>query len=181
MSTTIIRPRAKDRERAIREGWPTTRFPWPEDAVSAYQNYPGAPWEFTTRADLLRERRKEMEARLRRKRRPTSERRALMVHVFYVGPPIFMGWWTYLVGIGDRRYPGGGHKHDVCGPLLARVRELFPLVLPGLPDDQWMECFARRFQKRTRFGKPEGAAPVWATVDGERVLSIDAAAEGEHE
>jgi hypothetical protein len=177
MSTVIIRPRKRDRDRAMRDGWMTARFPWPDGSVSAEQRYPGEAFVYTYETDIQREKVERMERALWYKREPDAERRAIMLHVFYVGGSLFTGWWTYLIGINDKRYAGGGYKHNVVGSLMTQARELFPLVLPGLHDDLWMEVFARRYQRRTRFGRPEGMAPVWGMVHGDDAVSIDAVAQ----
>lgn len=152
---------------------------WPEGAVSAYQSYRGAPWEFTTKADILRGKRERMENCLWWKREyVVTHRRPLYVWVFWC-PGIsgfFEGLWTYLVGVG-RDYHGGGYKGQLEGYLLDEVMRLFPLVERSLfPDYQYYESWRREFVKKYQCGfwcgKPQGKAPIWAEVRGDTIIKI---------
>ena len=179
MGTLVVRPKPKDRERAASEGWLSqTMIDWPPAAVSASRDLPSDPWRFVTVEDVRQDKIERMNARLAAKRRPGPQRRALHVWVFYVSGFIYGGWWAYLVGVGGTRYSGGGTKGQLAGPLLRRVREMFPVgALETLRDEHWMEAFAKRYAKRS--GRRAGFAPVWATVDGDRVLSPDGRARKE--
>lgn len=143
---------------------------WPEGAVSASKSHRFAPWQYTTRDDLLRQRRARMEEHLRYKRYHKT-RRAAYVEVFYLPGPYYMGWHRQLVGVGISQ---GGINEP-------RLMELFPLVEPtlfGPPDfEEWMIEFARRHRRGTRFGKPYGKAPVWVEVAGETINEIISVAE----
>jgi len=182
MSVLVIRPKPNERERAVREGWPSqTMLDWPEEAVSAMRRFRSEPWKFTTRADIRREKIERMEEALRRKRQPQTERRVLCVWVFWcpgIGGFAFYGWWAYFVGVGGKFYSGGGVKGDIAGTLLEQVRALFPtgprplLAEADRPDD-WMPRFARMHARGTRAGKPQGRALVWATVKGDVVVSVE--------
>jgi len=154
---------------------------WPEDAVSAYRKHMYEPWQFTTKADILRKRRERMEKALRGKREyDVVHRRALYVWVFRcpgINNFIFRGWWTYLIGL-TGQYHGGGYKGEVTGGLFNQIRELFPVENPhplyALDADEWMQLFAKQYQRGKWCGKPQGKAPIWAEVkDGsiERILS----------
>jgi len=72
---------------------------WPEGAISAYRNHPGAPWRFTTKSDILRRKRERMENNLRLKREVgVVERKALYVWVFWcpgINGFFYRGWWVY--------------------------------------------------------------------------------------
>ena len=172
MGTIVIRPKRQERKQAIAERWLSqSMIDWPPGAVSASRNFPGEPWRFRTVDDVRREKVEHMNARLAIKRRPGPRRRALHVWVFHVSGLIYGGWWAYLVGIGGARYYGGGVKDELDGPLLRRARELFPVgSLETLPDDRWMQAFAKRYGRGPR---RRAFAPVWATVNGTRVLSLD--------
>ncbi len=153
---------------------------WPEDAVSAFQEYMYAPWQFTTKADILRKRRERMEEHLRRKREyGITQRRALYVWVFWcpgINDFIFRGWWTYLVGIGGKNYHGDGYKGQVSGRLCNELMNLFPLVEPkpfAPPSlDEWMAEFVKRYQRGCWCGKPQGKSPIWAEVKGGDLVRI---------
>lgn len=156
-------------------------IPWPEGAVSAYREDLRAPWEFTTQSDLLRRRRKRMESRLRKKREyGVVRRRALYVWVFWC-PGIsncfnaFRGWWISLAGINfdfDCKCFAGTRPYD-------DMLRLFPLVDPPLfgPLDieKWKREFVRRYPRGTWCGKPQGKAPVWAEMEGNRVKILSQA------
>ena len=152
---------------------------WPEDAVSAYREYFGTPWEFTTKADILRGKRERMEGNLWFKREYNKKDiRALYVWVFWCPgiSGIFEGLWTYIIGIGEE-YHGGGYKGDLAGCLLDEVMRLFPLVeRPLFPDYQyynsWQREFIKKYQRGTWCGRPQGKAPIWAEVKGKRIVKI---------
>jgi hypothetical protein len=151
---------------------------WPDDAISAYRDWPGAPWQFTTKADILRAKREHMELNLRQKRQSDIvEKRALYVWVFYC-PGIsgfFEGWWSYLVGL-NHDYHGGGFKGNLAGRLLDQVRDLFPLVEKDLFGnfnlELWMRRFIDKYPRGLWCGKPQGKAPVWALVHNGSVEKI---------
>ena len=172
------RRRAKEYLKSV--GHDIDRMPkliWPDDAVSATQEHPYAPWKFTTRSDVLRARKERMQHQLWWKRDyGTTEIRALYVWVFWCPGAFgfaFRGLWTYLVGIG-RKYNGGGIKGNVVGRLLDEVISLFPLVdKPLFPDwryyNQWQEEFIKKYPTRK---KRSGKAPIWAEVEGNQVIKI---------
>ena len=180
MTTYVTRSRLRDRNAP---GNITERMlSWPEDAVSASRRFPGEPWEFTYKSDILKAKRERMEQSLRNKREiGRVERRALYVWVFWcpgIGGFAFRGWWTYLVGIGGKRYHGHGVKGNVAGELMDKVMELFPVANPlplfGPVDlHDWKPLFATQYQHGLWCGKPQGKAAVWAMVEGERVLTIE--------
>ena len=155
---------------------------WPDDAVSAYRSHMYAPWEFTTKADILREKRKRMEQCLWWKREHgVVRRKPLYVWVFWCPGAFgfaFKGWWTYLIGL-KGEYHGGGHKGEVRGDLFNQIKKMFPVVDPILfdtddwkEDERWMEAFVRRYQRGKWGGKPQGKAPVWAEVQGDNLIKI---------
>lgn len=176
MSTFVIRPRKRDRGNP--DAFPTERMlDWPEDAVSAYRFCPGKPWEFTTRADVLRHKRERMERALAHKRMPAApQRRAMYVWVFHVPGFIFGGWWAYLVGIGGATVHAGGVKGDLDAALLAQAMALFPVENPHpllpLSPREWMSRFARRYRRGRRRGRPQGKAFVWALVRNGNVIEV---------
>lgn len=149
---------------------------WPDDAVSASRRHRYAPWVFTTKADVRRQRQERMKRILYWKREDgVVQRRALYVWVFWcpgVGGFAFKGWWTYIIGIGVSY--GGKYIHG--GGMIAEAMKLYPLVEPtlyGPPDlDRWMAEFVKRYQKGKWCGKPQGKAPVWAEVEGTRIKRI---------
>lgn len=150
---------------------------WPDDAVSACKEHMYVPWKFTTKADIRQQKIISMNQNLWFKREQgVVRRRALYVWVFYVPSFFFSGWWTYLVGIGHDWYRGGGYKGNVAGELADDLFRLFPLEqasLFGPPNtEEWMEKFAKRYQRGRRGGKPQGKAPVWVEVKGNCVKRI---------
>ena len=175
------RRRAKEYLKSV--GHDIDRMPkliWPDDAVSASQEHPYAPWEFMTRSDVLRARKERMQHHLWWKRDyGTTEIRALYVCVFWCPgiSGIFEGWWTYFFGIG-RDYRGNGYKGDVAGRQLDEVMKLFPLVdRPLFLDwryyDEWQKQFVKKYPARKKWcGKPQGKAPIWAEVEGNQVIKI---------
>jgi len=199
MSTVVIRSKNKhkkgilnlsdDAQRRAREylksaGYAVEKIQpliWPEDAVSASRTHMYAPWQFTTKADVLRERRKRMEYHLWFKREyGVIQRRPLYVWVFWC-PGFFgfayRGWWLYLIGrgISSSKYLEKGKK------TVARLMELFPLVEPNLfgpPDlEKWKSEFVKRYKRGRWCGKPQGKAPVWAEIKGDRIERILSRAE----
>src|SRR3972149_6566405 len=69
---------------------------WPADAVSAYREYVGAPWDFKYKSDILRDKKEKMERNLLWKRESEIATRVpLYVWVFWC-PGIsgfYRGWW----------------------------------------------------------------------------------------
>lgn len=149
---------------------------WPEDAVSAYREHMYAPWQFTTKSDIRRQRRERMEHHLWWKREyGVIERRALYVWVFWC-PGLFgfayRGWWVYLIGRGIE----SGKYLEQDTKTMSRLMELFPLVestLFGSPDiAKWKKEFVKRYRRGTWAGRPQAKAPVWAEVEGTRIRRI---------
>lgn len=150
---------------------------WPEGAVSAYKEYMYAPWEYTTKADILRQKRQRrrthriwMESRI-------THRRRLYVWVFWcpgVGGFAFRGWWTYIIGCGVEY---GGKLIFDTEPILQAMR-LFPVIEPTLFEEdweqreRWMIEFAKRYQRGLWCGKPQGKALIWAEVRGSTIIKI---------
>jgi len=162
------------------------KFDPPADAVSASRqaslgNY-YAPWEYTTEKDMQRnrcEKRRQRRKYLRHERESGITRlRRAYVWVFYCPgiSGIFEGWWTYIIG------PGFEHGGKFCedSDLILRAMELFPVVEPALIDvkedwkqrERWMIEFAKRYQRGCRGGKPQGKAPIWGEVKGNRIERI---------
>ena len=177
----IIVKRPKSRDRGKLKFFTERMIDWPAEAVSAERQGPREPWRFTFRSDVLRMKRERMERNLAIKRESDlSCRRALYVWVFWcpgVAGFAFQGWWTYLTGIGGKRYHGGGVKGKVAEDLLSRIMQMFPVdnpypLLGPVSADEWMPLFARKHQRGLWCGKPQGKAAVWATVDNDRVLEI---------
>jgi hypothetical protein len=153
---------------------------WPEGSVSASRQFPHDPWEFRFEADVRKDKMERQERNLSWRRRPGAQRRALFVWVFCVTGDYFSGWWTYLIGIGRKQYSAGGIKGNVTGDLMRQVQREFPtdctaLFGDAMTDALWMEAFAHQYRRRTRWGEPEGYAPVWAMVRDDRVVSIQKA------
>lgn len=155
---------------------------WPDDAISAYRPYVGAPWQFNTKADILRKKREEkIKCRMRQRIWEESQiirRRRLYVWVFWC-PGIsgfFEGWWTYIIGC--RIEYGGKYCSDTN--LILRAMELFPVIEKKLFDteedwqqrEMWMKEFAKRYQRGYWGGKPQGKAPIWAEVRGNSIVKI---------
>lgn len=121
---------------------------WPEDAVSAHQKHRRAPWEYTTRTDLKRQRQHNAKEALWFKREYGAvHRQALYVWVFWCpgigggrGPGLMSGWYAYIIGTGiSHALNFRGYAHE----LNSRLMELFPLVKPRTlfdgPDfSEWM-------------------------------------------
>lgn len=151
---------------------------WPEGAVSAYRGHVGAPWEFTTKADILRGKCERMKQSLRMKREyGVIHRRALYVWVFWcpgVGGFAFRGWWTYIIGCGVEH----GGKYTQASGLILQAMGLFPIIEPTLFEEdreyreRWMKEFAKRYQRGLWCGKPQGKAPIWAEVQGNSIKKI---------
>lgn len=151
---------------------------WPEGAVSAYRKHKYAPWEYTTKADLLRDKRKRrMNHRIWMESQITHRRR-LYVWVFWCPgiSGIFEGWWTYIIGCGVEH----GGKYSTDSNLILRAMELFPIIEPvlfGIEEDweqreRWMIEFAKRYQRGVWCGKPQGKALIWAEVKGNSIEKI---------
>lgn len=179
MSTIVIRSKKSDTELDPKN--PLHRIQlsmnWPEDAVSAYRRCSFEPWQFTTKSDILRERRKRMKQRLWMKREyGVTHRRALYVWVFWC-PGIFSGFfeglWTYIVGAG-REYRAGGYKGDLAGSLLDDIMRLFPVCNSLFPISrkEWQEQFIKKYQRGKWCGKPQGKAAIWAEVKGSSIVKI---------
>lgn len=147
---------------------------WPDNAVSASREHRYSPWKFTYKVDILKRKQERMEHHLWWKREyGVTQRRPLYVWVFWcpgVGGFAFRGWWLYLIGRGISSYK------DLSRKVVSRLMELFPLVestLYGPPDiGQWMIEFAKRYQRGSWCGKPQGKSPVWAEVRGNRIEKI---------
>jgi len=155
---------------------------WPEDAVSAYRRSVYEAWQFTTKADILRGKRKRMEDNLWWKREyRVIHRRALYVWVFWCSgiSGVFEGLWAYIVGVG-RDYHGGGYKGQLDGHLFDEVMRLFPIIDPTLFEfeedwqqrEKWKAEFVKRYQRGYWCGKPQGKAPVWAEMQNNRIKNI---------
>ena len=147
---------------------------WPDDAVSASRRYRGAPWQFTTKADIRRQRQERMKRILYWKREyGVVQRKPLYVWVFRCPGWVYEGWYTYIIGtniscaLNFRGYAKG---------LITQLMQLFPLIEPTLFGSQdlgeWMAEFIKHYQRGTWCGKPQGKAPVWAEVEGGRVNRI---------
>lgn len=152
-------------------------IPWPEGAVSAYRKHHTAEWEFTTKKDILKEKKKNYEQRLWIKREYGVARRVpLYVWVFWCpgfNGIFYRGWWVYLIGKGIET-----GKYFEGSNLMIRVMELFPLVEPtlfGPPDTgKWKTEFVKRYPRGIRSGKPQGKSAIWAEVKEqgiERIIS----------
>ena len=177
------RRRAKKRLEYLGIQWDKIpQFDPPEDAVSASRitsigDY-YAPWQYTTKRDILREKRRWKEERFWLEEQNITHRRPLYVWVFWC-PGIssfFEGWWTYIIGCNIEH----GGKFCKDSDLILRAMELFPVVegtLFGMGEDweqreRWMMEFARRYQRGYWCGKPQGKAPVWAEVQGGYIKRI---------
>ena len=150
-------------------------FEPPEDAVSAYQRSMYEPYKYTTKDDILREKRKYMEQHLWLKREAgVIYRRPAYVWVFWccgVSGLFYKGWWIYLIGRGIST-----SKYFTQSPLFFRILELFPLVernLFGHSDiNKWKAEFVKRYQRGYWGGKPQGKAPIWVEVKEGRIERI---------
>lgn len=161
-------------------------FDPPDDAVSASRDsnlgdyY--APWVYTTKSDILREKRERRERHLAYVRELEENnivrRRPLYVWVFWC-PGVsgfFEGWWTYIIGRGIEH----GGKCCKDSNLILRAMELFPIIegtLFGIGEDweereRWMKEFAKRYQRGCWCGKPQGKALIWANVKGSNIERI---------
>ena len=172
--------RQRAREQLISLGYRPEAFKpivWPEDAVEAYRSYVGAPWEFTTKADIRRRKWKLRENHRIWLESQVTHRRLLYVWVFWcpgVGGFAFRGWWTYIIGCNVEH--GGKHSQDSV--LISRAMGMFPVVEPTLfgmdweQRERWMIEFAKRYQRGTWCGKPQGKALVWAEVKGTSIEKI---------
>lgn len=143
---------------------------WPDDAVSAYRNHSGAPWQFTTKADILRKKRERMESNLRHKRESDGTCRVpLYVWVFWCPGAIFEGWWLYLIG---REYESSKFLFR-DEELVAQIMELFDIPLFGEGDlENWKAEFVRWFRRGKHGGKPQGKSPVWAEMRNGRLIKL---------
>ena len=160
---------------------------WPDDAVSAWQEHPYAPWQFRYKGDIRREKMDRMNQRLWYKREyGRTEIRALYVWVFWCPgiSGIFEGLWTYIVG-NSRRYHGGGYKGEVTGKLLGIVMDMFPVANPHplfpLEHRDWMPLFIKKYGRGKWCGKPQGKAPILAEVQHGRIKWIIGPAEWPNE
>jgi len=179
--TVIVRAKPRDRNKP--ESLTEHMIRWPsDDAVSAWREHGRCEWTFTTTGDILRAKRERMERSLYWKRESgVVRRRAVCVWSFWcpgIAGFAFCGWWMYLKGVGGETIHAGGVKGDLSGDLLERVRELFPvpgqLGLFGPPhDEDYAEAFARRYQRGTHCGKPQGMAKCWARMRGGYVLALE--------
>lgn len=198
MSTVVIRSKNKDKDlvagivmtdekrRRIREhlisaGIRVDRLQpliWPEGAVSAYHPHMYAPWEYTTKADILRRKRERRDRHRIWMESQITHRRPLYIWVFWC-PGIsgfFEGWWTYIIGCGVEH--GGKYSRD--SSLILQAMELFPIVEPmlfNLKEDwqqreKWMKEFAKRYQRGLWCGKPQGKSLIWAEIKGSRIERI---------
>jgi len=149
---------------------------WPDDAVSAYRDNRHATWKFTTIADILRRKIEKMERNLRWKREYNIiEKRPLYVWVFWcpgISDFFFKGWWIYLIGREISECVGERKDNNIIKKLL----ELFPLIEPNLfgwrDILKWKRKFVHNYRCGCWCGKPQGKAPVWAEINGDRVLRI---------
>ena len=150
-------------------------FDPPEDAVSAYHGSMYEPYEYTTKADILKRKRESMESRLRIKREyGLTHRRPLYVWVFWCPGAFgfaYRGWWLYLIGRGIST-----SKYFERSTMCSTIMSLFPIVEPNLfgpPDiEQWKAEFVRRYQRGLWCGKPQGKAPIWVEVKGDCIERI---------
>ena len=148
---------------------------WPEGAVSAYSKHRFAPWVYTTKADIKRDRRDRMNKKLKSKRENgVVETKPAYVWTFFVSPKTFFGgWWLYIVGNG---FEWGGKYHTMDCDIVRQVMGLFPFVDPvlfGTPDmDKWMSEFAKRFTRGSRFGTPMGKSPVLVEVKNNSIQRV---------
>ena len=151
---------------------------WPEDAISAYRRSVYEPWQFTTKSDILKRKRQDMEQSLWFKREyGVIQKRPLYVWVFWCPgiSGIYEGWWIYLIGRGIST-----SKYFEGSKLCSKVMELFPIIEPTIFDieqdwqkrERWMIEFARRYQRGYWCGKPQGKAPIWAEIKGNRIERI---------
>jgi hypothetical protein len=149
---------------------------WPKDAVYTYRNQQGSPWEFTTRQDILQEKKERINHNLWMKREhDATKRRAAYVWVFWcpgINHFVYRGWWLYIIakGIDCGKYLENEEK------TVSNLLELFPLVpstLFGPPDmEQWKMEFVKKYKCGMRSGKPQGKAPIWVEVKGCRIVKI---------
>lgn len=133
-----------------------------------------------TWAMIMERRRRQQAARLEQIRSDydITYRVPLYVWVFWcpgISDCFFKGWWTYFVGHG-RDYRGGGYKGQVEGSLFDEIMKMFPVKNPhslfALDEDEWMQLFAKQYQRGKWCGKPQGKAPIWAEVCGGSVGRI---------
>ena len=160
----------------------------PSGAISAHREYPGAPWQFTTKADIRRAKKERMVSNLYYKREcRVTEKRCLYVWVFFcpgISGVFFRGWYTYLVGLPSRDYDLY-YGEEVRKRLLA----LFPYYDEslfskphkavhgiGMPEE-WMQRFVKAHQRGKWGGKGQGKAPLWADVCDNQVTKIYGRAE----
>lgn len=175
--------RAPKHDRA--DSWIERAFDWPQGAVSARRNMDGSV-AFTTRDDLLRARREQMERCLWAKREcGVVSRRALSLWVFWcpgLAGFAFRGWWAYLQGVGGREVCGGGVKGNVAGAMLAELMQMFPVPNPHpllpLSPYEWKPLFARHYQRGRHCRRPQGRAAIWADMRGDQVQRLLGPAQG---
>lgn len=110
-----------------------------------------------TWADVMQERR-EQQRRILLNKRSSPELRAYRLWVGYFDQRLMGGWHAFL----DR----GGEQVWICHRcpwLIPVVMNLFPLVLPGLPDrwNRWKQAFAVEHARGRHHGRPRGVAFVW--------------------
>ncbi len=156
-----------------------SKLVWPDDAVAASREHPYAPWKFTLKSDVRAAKIKRMNERLWVKREQgRTAVKCLYVWVFYCPgiSGIFEGLWTYLVGIGNEQYHGGGKKGDLEGKLLDRVKALLPIENPRplipLHHQDWMRLFVKKYERGKWCGRVQGKAAVRARIVGGQVREI---------
>lgn len=176
MTTIVIRSRKKKLDLKNPLHQIQRAIDWPDNAVSACREQMYAPWQFTTKPDILQKRQERMEHHLWWKREyKVTRRKALYVWVFWcpgINNFFFRGWWLYLIGRGISY----GKYLERDKKTVSRLIELFPLVKPrlfGPPDiDEWKAEFVKQFQRGYWCGKPQGKSPIWAEVEGNSIRRI---------
>lgn len=157
---------------------------WPDDAVSAHREDCRDPWQFVTKGDIRRRRRKEAKDQLTMIREDgLVERRAMRLVVYYFPGYFtfgaFQGWYTALHGVNDFEY-FSNWKYRFDKEIINQIMKMFPLVERGLWCDKdtfesWMKKFVKEHPIRVRrkdMVKIIGSAPVWVEVKGSKVIKI---------
>ena len=152
---------------------------WPEDAISAHRDSIYEPWQFTTKSDVYKAKQKRMESHLWWKREyEVICRKPLYLWVFWcpgINDFFYKGWWIYLIGNGGISESVKLDKNDKIG---SQIMRLFPLVETTLFQDnysyvkKWKSKFVKQYHRGKWCGKPQGKAPVWAEVEGRKIVNI---------
>ena len=141
----------------------------PKHVISISRDYPGDEWKYYTIYDVLKKKRDNNEAALRRLRAHEIVK-PCFVWVFKVDSWIFCGWWIYIKTIDNswalnfRTNCNNEHIYNKC---IEKAMLMFPCgILPMKENfETWANAFSLQYPSKFYYERQQGLKSCYCKID----------------